>query len=161
MGKSGWLLRRYPGIKNFVKIDLSSKVFEILAFLCFTIFVENSKWPPLLAKQKAFENRDGYSTEIPCGLKISTKSLNLARFWKYKHFCVLQILQKIQNGHHFWQNKFFLENPDGYSAEIPCGSKVSLKSLDLARFSRYKHFCVLQIFGLFCVPQLFTPTTML
>ena len=39
----------------------------------------------------------------------------------------------------------FIENWDGYSAEIPCGSLVSLKSLYLAWFSRYKHFCVLQI----------------
>ena len=33
---------------------------------------------------------------------------------------------------------------DSCSAEIPCGSKISSKSLYLARFSRYKHFCVLQ-----------------
>ena len=51
---------------------------------------------------------------------------------------------KIQNGGHFWQEKFFFENWHGYSAGIPCGSKISPKSLYLARFSRYKHFYVLQ-----------------
>ena len=62
-------------------------------------------------------------------VKISSKSLYLARFSRYKHFCVLQFLRKIR--------KF-------NSAEIPFGSKISSKSLYLARFSRYKHFCVLQ-----------------
>ena len=38
------------------------------------------------------------------------------------------------------ETNFFLENWDGYSAEICCRSKISLKSLYLARFSRYKHF---------------------
>ena len=40
--------------------------------------------------------------------------------------------------------KFFFENWHGYSAEIPCASKISSKSLYLAGFSRYKHFYVLQ-----------------
>ena len=43
----------------------------------------------------------------------------------------------------FGETKFF-ENWDGHSAEIPCGSKISSKSLYLAWFSRYRHFCVLQ-----------------
>ena len=59
------------------------------------------------------------------------------------------------------KTKFF-ENWDSCSAEISCESKISwkslylarfsrykhfsLKSLYLARFSRYKHFCVLQFF---------------
>ena len=33
---------------------------------------------------------------------------------------------------------------DSCSAEIPCGSKISSKLLYLVRFSRYKHFYVLQ-----------------
>ena len=45
---------------------------------------------------KIFENRHGYSPEIPCGSKISSKSLYLARFSRYKHFYVLQFLQKIR-----------------------------------------------------------------
>ena len=54
-----------------------------------------SLWPPFLARQKFLENEDGYSTEIPCGSKISSKLLYLAQFSRYKHFCVLQILRKI------------------------------------------------------------------
>ena len=38
----------------------------------------------------------------------------------------------------------FFENWENYSAEISCGSKISSKLLYLVRFSRYKHFCVLQ-----------------
>ena len=70
---------------------------------------ENSKWPPFLARQLFFENWDGYSSEIPCGSKILSKSLYLARFSRYKHFCVLQFSKnlKIQNSRHFWREKFF------------------------------------------------------
>ena len=115
-------------------------------------------------------------------------------------FCNFAKNSKIQNGRHFWRDKFFLKigmatlqiypvgqkfcrnrsilqgfrdisifmfcnfcekfenskwppflarqnfflNWDNYSAEIPCGSKILSKSLYLTRFSRYKHFCVLQ-----------------
>ena len=56
-----------------------------------------------------FENWHGYSADIPCGSKISSKTLYLARFSRYKHFYVLQFLQKIQNGRHFWRDKNFLQ----------------------------------------------------
>ena len=57
---------------------------------------ENSKWPPFLAIQIFFENRHGYSAELPCGSKISSKSLYLVRFSRYRHFYVLQFLRKIR-----------------------------------------------------------------
>ena len=85
---------------------------------------ENSKWPPFFVRQISFENWHGYFAEIPCMSKISSKSLNLARFSRYKHFYVLQ----------------FFENWDNYSAEIPSGSKILSKLLYLARFLRYKIF---------------------
>ena len=93
-----------------------------------------------------FENWHGYSAGIPCGSKILSKSLYLAGFSRYKHFYGLQFLRKIRKfkmAAIFGETKFF-ENWHGYSAEIPCGSKISLKSLYLAGFSRYKHFYVLQ-----------------
>ena len=107
---------------------------------------ENSKWPPFLVRQKFFQNWDNYSAEIPCGSKILSKSLYLARFSRYKHFCVLQFLRK------FWKFKMaaifgetnFFENWEKYPAEISCASKILSKLLYLARFLRYKHFCVLQ-----------------
>ena len=68
--------------------------------------------------------------------------LYLAWFSRYKHFCVLQFLQKIQNGRHFLAKQKFFENWHGYYSEIPCGSKILLNLLYLAWFSRYKHFCV-------------------
>ena len=107
---------------------------------------ENSKWPPFLARQNFFQNWDNYSAEIPCGSKISSKSLYLARFSRYKHFCVLQFLRKFRKfkmAAIFGETKFF-ENWEKYSAEISCGSKNLSKLLYLARFLRYKHFCVLQ-----------------
>ena len=57
---------------------------------------ENSKWPPFLARENFFENWHGYSADIPCGSKISSKSLYLAGFSRYKHFYVLQFLRKIR-----------------------------------------------------------------
>ena len=57
---------------------------------------ENSKWPTFLARQNFFQNWDNYYAEIPCGSKISSKSLYLAWFSGYKHFCVLQFLQKFR-----------------------------------------------------------------
>ena len=115
---------------------------------------ENSKWPPF------FENWEKYSAEISYVSKISSKSLYLAGFLRYKHFYVLQFLQKIRKFKmaaisifmfcnfckKFENSKWapFFENWEKYSAEISCGSKISSKSLYLAGFLRYKHFYVLQ-----------------
>ena len=116
---------------------------SIFMFCNFCEKFENSKWPPFLARQKFFHNWDNYSAEIPCGSKISSKSLYLARFSRYKHFCVLQFLRKFKLPPFLARQKFF-ENWEKYSAEISCGSKILSKLLYLARFLRYKHFCVLQ-----------------
>ena len=113
---------------------------------------ENSKWPPFLARQNFFENWHGYSADIPCGSKISSKSLYLAGFSRYNHFYVLQFLRKIRKfkmAAIFGETKIFFENWDGYSAEIPSGSKILSKLFYLARFLRYKHFCVLRKFRKF------------
>ena len=40
---------------------------------------------------------------------------------------------KIQNGRHFWGGEIFFENCQEYIAQIPCGSKISTKSLYLAQ----------------------------
>ena len=107
---------------------------------------ENSKWPPFWARQIFFENWDGYSAEIPYGSKLSSKSLYLAQFSRYKHFCALQFLRKIRKfkmAAILCETKIF-QSRGGYSVQIPCVSKILSKSLYLAWFSRYKHFCVLQ-----------------
>ena len=112
----------------------------------FRNFAKNSKWPPFFVRIFVFEDWHGYSAEIPCGSKISSKSLYLARFSRYKHFYVMQFCEKFENSKWppFFARNFVFENWHGYSAEIPCGSKISSKSLYLAGFSRYKHFYVLQ-----------------
>ena len=66
-------------VKNFDEIALSGTVKEIEAILCFAIFGKNSKWPPLWGRRKFFENWQEYIPKVPCGSKISTKSLYLAR----------------------------------------------------------------------------------
>ena len=69
---------------------------SIFVFCNFCENFENSKWPLFLARQKFFENWEKYSAEISCGSKILSKLLYLARFLRYKHFCVLQFLRKIR-----------------------------------------------------------------
>ena len=127
----------------YVARFLTYKHFCVLQFLR---KFQKFKMAAILGETKFFENWDGSSAEIPSGSKISSKSLYLARFSRYKHFCVLQFCEKFENSKWppFFARNFLFENWHGYSAEIPCGSKISSKSFYLARFSRYKHFCVLQ-----------------
>ena len=66
----------------------------------------------ILGQTKNFENRDGQSAEIPYGSKISSKLLYLARFSRYKQFCVLQFLRKIRKfkmAANFGETNFFLK----------------------------------------------------
>ena len=88
-GKIFWKLPRVHfldtlWVENFDEITLSRTVKEIEAILCFAIFGKNSK---------------------------------------------------IQNGRHMWEEEFFW-NCQEYIAQIPCGSKISTKSLYLARLRR-------------------------
>ena len=85
---------------------------SIFMFCNFCEKFENSKWPPFLARQIFFQNWDNYSADIPCDSKISSKSLYLARFSRYKHFCVLQFLRKFRKfkmAAIFGETKIFLK----------------------------------------------------
>ena len=73
---------KYLWVENFDEIALSRTVKEIEANLCFAIFGKNSKiqngrhfW----GGENFLENYQEYNAQIPCGLKILTKSLYLAR----------------------------------------------------------------------------------
>ena len=55
---------------------------------------------------KVFENWVSYSLELPCGPKISLKSLYLAQFFV---FCIFEKNLKIQNGRHFLVSEIFVE----------------------------------------------------
>ena len=107
---------------------------------------ESSKWPPFLARQNFFLNRHDYSAEIPWGSKISSKSLYRG-FRDISIFMVCNFCEKFENSKWppFLARQNFFESWHHYSAEIPCGSKNLSKSIYLARFSRYKHFFVLQL----------------
>ena len=88
-------LHRYPVGQKFRRNRSIYHGFRDISIFVFCNFCEknskNSKWPPFWARQNFFENWDGHSAEIPCGSKISSKSLYLARFSRYKHFCVFLI----------------------------------------------------------------------
>ena len=112
-------------------------------FCNFCAKIRKFKMAAIFGKTKFFL-KIGMATlqKYPVGQKISSKSLYLARFSRYKHFCVLQFCEKFENSKWppFFARNILFENWHGYSAEIPCGSKISSKSLYLAGFSRYKHF---------------------
>ena len=109
-------------------------------------FCEKFKMAAIFARNFFFENWHGYSADIPSGSKISSKSLFLAGFRDTSIFMFCNFCEKFENlkWPPFLARQNFFENWHGYSAEIPRGSKISSKSLYLARFSRYKHFYVLQ-----------------
>ena len=108
-------LQRYPVGQKFRRNRSIQQGFQDISIFMFCNFCEkfeNSKWPPFLARQNLFENWHGYSTEIPCGSKISSKSLYLAQFSRYKHFYVLQFVRKIRKfkmAAIFGETKFFLK----------------------------------------------------
>ena len=69
-------------VENFDEITLSRTVKEIEANLCFAIFGKNSKiqngrhfW----GGENFWKNYQEHNAQIPCGSKILTKSLYLAR----------------------------------------------------------------------------------
>ena len=100
---------------------------------------ENSKWPPFLGRGNFFckllivhcsvilwvENFD----EIALSGTVKEIEGNLC-------FSIFGKNSKIQNGRHFWGGKSFFENCQEYIAQIPCGSKISTKSLYLAQLRR-------------------------
>ena len=51
-------------------------------------------------------------------------------------FSIFGKKSKIQNGCHMWEEENFFKNCQGYTAQIPCGSKILTKSLYLARLRR-------------------------
>ena len=130
---------------------LSSRVFEIQAFLCFAIFAKNSKiqngrhfW-----RDKIFLKLGMATLQIyPVGQKFRRNRSILQGFRDITIFMFCNFCEKFENSKWppFLARQKFFQNLDNYSAEIPCGSKISSKSLYLARFSRYKLF----VFCNFC-----------
>ena len=105
--------------KNFVKkqADYSKKISSgskiwlkpmshgFQAILCFAFFAKNSKneYGRHFWRDKNFF-KTGLTTlqRYPMAQKFLSRTV----LEILEHFCVLQFLQKIQNGHHFWQDNF-------------------------------------------------------
>ena len=101
-------------MENFDEIAVSHTVKEIEGNLCFAIFwqkFENSKWPPFLGRGNCFENCQEYVDQAPCGSKISTKSLYLARLKgdrsKFVFFHILAKTRKFKMAAIFGEGEFF------------------------------------------------------
>ena len=128
-------------VENFDEIALSRTVKEIEAILCFAIFGKNSKnqngrhfWE----KENFFKLQRVHSLdtlwvenfdEIALSRTVKEIEANLC-------FAIFGKNSKIQNGRHFWGGENFFENCKEYIPYIPCGSKISTKSLYLARLRR-------------------------
>ena len=61
--------------------------------------------------------------QVATGNQSQRSLLYLARFSRYKHFCVLQFLQKIQNGCYIWRDKNILKIGMGTPQRYPAGQK--------------------------------------
>ena len=134
-------------VENFDEIALSRKVKEIEANLCFAIFGKNSKiqngrhfWGGenflKIAKITFLRYNVGRNYEIALSRTVKEIKANLC-------FAIFGKNSKIQHGRHFWGGENFFENCKDYIPYIPCGSKISTKSLYLARLRRWKQICVL------------------
>ena len=119
-------LQRYPAGQKFHENRSILQGFRDISIFMFCNFCEKFekfKMAAIFGETKIFfQNWDIYSAEIPCGSKISSKSLYLARFSRYKHFC-----ENFENSKWppFLARQNIFENWHGYSADIPCGSKIS------------------------------------
>ena len=77
---------------------------------------------------------------------MSSKSLYLAGFSRYKHFYALQFLRKIRKfkmATTYFRENFFEKIGMATLQRYPVGQKFR-RNLYRAGFSRYKHFYILQ-----------------
>ena len=117
-------------VENFDEIALSRMVKEIGANLRFSIFDENSKWPPYVGKGKLFENCQEYTAQIPCESKKFRRNRSISHGQgdrsKFVFLPFLAKIRKFKMAAIFGEGKIF-ENCQEYIAQIPCGSKISTK----------------------------------
>ena len=138
-GKIFWKLPRVQCldtlcVDNFDEIALSRTVKEIEANLCFAIFGKNSK----IQNGRHFWGRENFlkiaKSTMPYGLKISTKSLYLARLRRQKQICVLPFLAKIRKFKMtaiFGEGKIFWKLP-----RVQCLDTLCVDNFDEIALSR-------------------------
>ena len=128
---------RIGWVENFDEITLSCTVKKIEANFCFSIFGKNLK----IQNGRHFWEEENF-LKIPRVHFLDT--LWVENFNEITLFCTVKanlcfsILgqnSKIQNGRHMWGGENFL-NIAEYISQRPCGSKISTKSLYLARLRR-------------------------
>ena len=122
-------------VENFDEITLSCTVKKIEANFCFSIFGKNLKiqngchfWEEenFLKIAKSTFLRYPMSQNFTEITLFCTVKANLC-------FSILGKSSKIQNGRHMWGGENFLKIAKSTFLKIPHGSKISTKSLYLAR----------------------------
>ena len=98
-----WQLNHVCGLKSLAKSlygALFSRYKHFFVFLQFLQKIGKFEMAVIFGGTNFFENWVTYLGEFPCRSKISSKSLYLAQFLRYKYFvfCIFEIIQK---GRHF------------------------------------------------------------
>ena len=108
------------------EIALSRTVKEIEAILCFSIFGENSKWPPFLGRGKFFEKltivHSSYTLRVE-NLDEMALSRTVKEIQAILCFSIFGENLKIQNGCHFWGRENFLKIANSTFLLYPVGRK--------------------------------------
>ena len=143
---------------TLVRLVTSSRAFcslrvHLVVFCNYCEKFENSKWPSFWVRQKLFENWGGYSAEILCGSKISTKSLYLAQFSRYKHFVFCYYCEKFENSKWppFWVRQNFLKSgmatlqtyPVSQKFRRNCSISHSFRDISIFVFSLFAKFVII------------------
>ena len=104
----------------------------------FSIFRENPRWPPKVAKIELSPLCTWHSCTTLWGKKFAR---NRSISYGFRDIDTFSFSAKIQDGHRKWRKLKF--SPFEQETLVPpCGSKIHLKSLYLLRFSRYWHFFI-------------------
>ena len=127
-------LQRYPAGQKFRQNRSILQGFRDISIFMFCNFCEkfeNSKWPPFLARQNFLKIGMATLQRYPVGQKFRRNRSILQGFRDISIFMFCNFCEKFENSKWppFLARQNFFQNWDIYSAEIPCGSKISSKSL--------------------------------
>ena len=161
LGKAS--LHRYPVGKTFCRIHSIWHSFRDTSIFVFCNFCENSKGPSFLVGQKILKIgsatchhfwQEKYSLKLgkvdlhrnPVGQKFCRNRFIPHGFRDTSIFVFCDFCKKFENSKWppFLAGQKFFENWISYSEDVPCWSKISSKSLYLARFSRFLCFAILK-----------------
>ena len=154
-GRGKWRkLKFFPFAQDTLVPSCGSKIRSKSLYLLrfsrywhFSIFCENPRWPPKVAKIEIFPHLTGDSCTTLwiknlLGKKKKKKfARNRCISYGFRDIDTFSFSAKILDGRQKWRKLKFSPFPQD-TVVPPCGSKIHSKSLYLLRFSRYWHFFI-------------------